>query len=93
MNEPEERSKPLRWLGTALDTGKELTWQSVTLTGISFAITVAATFTGYYKFRERSYFLQQTADAIEQEAGQGDWCAASYAFRMAAGMRPRSGTS
>ncbi|MFF0509055.1 DUF4231 domain-containing protein [Streptomyces fimicarius] len=52
----------------ALDTGKELTWQSVTLTAISFAITVAAMFTGYYKFRERSYFLQQTADAIEQEA-------------------------
>lgn len=52
----------------ALDTGKELTWQSITLTGISFAITVAAMFTGYYKFRERSYFLQQTADAIEQEA-------------------------
>ncbi|MET8957616.1 DUF4231 domain-containing protein [Streptomyces sp. NPDC004533] len=52
----------------ALDTGKELTWQSVTLTGISFAITVAAMFTGYYKFRERSYFLQQTADAIEEEA-------------------------
>jgi hypothetical protein len=49
-------------------TGKELTWQSVTLTAISFAITVAAMFTGYYKFRERSYFLQQTADAIEEEA-------------------------
>lgn len=52
----------------ALDTGKELTWQSVSLTAISFAITVAAMFTGYYKFRERSYFLQQTADAIEEEA-------------------------
>lgn len=51
----------------ALDTGKELTWQSVSLTVISFAITVAAMFTGYYKFRERSYFLQQTADAIEEE--------------------------
>ncbi|WP_310729189.1 DUF4231 domain-containing protein [Streptomyces sp. N2A] len=51
----------------ALDTGKELTWQSITLTAISFAITVAAMFTGYYKFRERSYFLQQTADAIEEE--------------------------
>ncbi|MFD4260772.1 DUF4231 domain-containing protein [Streptomyces sp. NPDC058534] len=51
----------------ALDTGKELTWQSVSLTAISFAITVAAMFTGYYKFRERSYFLQQTADAIEEE--------------------------
>ncbi|MCM2394385.1 DUF4231 domain-containing protein [Streptomyces albipurpureus] len=52
----------------ALDTGRQLTWQSVTLTVISFAITVAAMFTGYYKFRERSYFLQQTADAIEEEA-------------------------
>ncbi|MFD3422785.1 DUF4231 domain-containing protein [Streptomyces decoyicus] len=52
----------------ALDTGKELTWQSVTLTFISFAITIAAMFTGYYKFRERSYFLQQTADAIDEEA-------------------------
>jgi hypothetical protein len=52
----------------ALDTGRELTWQSLTLTLISFAITVSAMFTGYYKFRERSYFLQQTADAIEEEA-------------------------
>lgn len=51
----------------ALDTGQELNWRSITLTGISFAITVAAMFTGYYKFRERSYFLQQTADAIEEE--------------------------
>ena len=52
----------------ALETGKELTWQSIALTGISFAITLASMFTGYYKFRERSYFLQQTADAIEEEA-------------------------
>ncbi|MET9293904.1 DUF4231 domain-containing protein [Streptomyces sp. NPDC003077] len=52
----------------ALDTGKELTWQSVSLTGISFAITLAAAFTGYYKYRERSFFLQQTADDIEKEA-------------------------
>ncbi|WP_345045767.1 DUF4231 domain-containing protein [Streptomyces sannanensis] len=52
----------------ALETGKELTWQSIALTGISFAITLAAAFTGYYKYRERSYFLQQTADAIEEEA-------------------------
>ncbi|WP_438306629.1 DUF4231 domain-containing protein (plasmid) [Streptomyces sp. HUAS TT11] len=52
----------------ALDTGRELTWQSVTLTGVSFAITLAAAFTGYYKYRERSYFLQQTADDIEKEA-------------------------
>ncbi|MFE9404023.1 hypothetical protein ACFYNY_19875 [Streptomyces sp. NPDC006530] len=36
--------------------------------GVSFAITIAAMFTSYYKFRERSYFLQQTADLIEEEA-------------------------
>ncbi|NGO69653.1 DUF4231 domain-containing protein [Streptomyces sp. SB3404] len=52
----------------ALDTGKQLTWQSMSLTIISFAITLAAAFTGYYKYRERSYFLQQTADDIEKEA-------------------------
>ncbi|OON75661.1 DUF4231 domain-containing protein [Streptomyces tsukubensis] len=51
----------------ALDTGQQLTWQSVSLTGISFAITLAAAFTGYYKYRERSFFLQQTADEIEKE--------------------------
>ncbi|MGW3943646.1 hypothetical protein [Streptomyces phaeochromogenes] len=32
---------------------------------------MAAMFTGYYKFRERSYFLQQTADAIEEEVNAG----------------------
>ncbi|WDN54948.1 hypothetical protein [Streptomyces clavuligerus] len=35
---------------------------------LSFAITVAAMFTGCYKFRGRSYFLQQTVDAFEEEA-------------------------
>ncbi|MDX3587532.1 hypothetical protein [Streptomyces europaeiscabiei] len=35
---------------------------------IGFTVTVAAAFTGYYKYRERSYFLLQTADAIEEEA-------------------------
>ncbi|MGW3122201.1 DUF4231 domain-containing protein [Streptomyces sp. NPDC001107] len=52
----------------ALDTGQQLTWQSVSLTGISFAVTLAAAFTGYYKYRERSFFLQQTADDVEKEA-------------------------
>ncbi|MGC4981121.1 hypothetical protein ACLQ18_10840 [Streptomyces sp. DT193] len=32
--------------------------RSVALTVTSSAITVAAMFTGYYKFRERSHFLQ-----------------------------------
>ncbi|SBW21928.1 DUF4231 domain-containing protein [Protofrankia symbiont of Coriaria ruscifolia] len=35
--------------------------------GSSFFVGIAAGFTGYYKFRERSFHLQQTADAIEQE--------------------------
>lgn len=63
---------------SALDTGRQLTWQSGSLTGISFAITLAAAFTGYYKYRERAYFAQQTADAIEEEInaftlGVGDY--------------------
>nr|WP_255644459.1 SLATT domain-containing protein [Actinoplanes polyasparticus] len=33
----------------------------------SFAVGVAAGFAGYFKFRERSFYLQQTADSIEQE--------------------------
>ncbi|MEV7713179.1 DUF4231 domain-containing protein [Streptomyces sp. NPDC088270] len=52
----------------AFDVAKELTPQSVTIVVISFAITLATAFTGYYKYRERSYFLQQTADSIEEEA-------------------------
>lgn len=55
-------------LVSGLQTGNELTWQSVTMLLISFAITLSAAFTGYYKFRERSYFLQQTVDSIEEEA-------------------------
>ncbi|MFG2304518.1 DUF4231 domain-containing protein [Actinacidiphila glaucinigra] len=52
----------------ALDWGRQPTWQSITLTSISFAVTLAAAFTGYYKYRERSYFLQETADSIEEHA-------------------------
>ncbi|WP_405959421.1 DUF4231 domain-containing protein (plasmid) [Streptomyces sp. NBC_00868] len=51
----------------ALDTGGKLTWQNVTIVAIGFAVTLSAAFTGYYKYRERSYFLLQTADAIEEE--------------------------
>ncbi|MFB7294078.1 DUF4231 domain-containing protein [Actinacidiphila glaucinigra] len=62
----------------ALDWGHQPTWQGITLTSVSFAITLASAFTGYYKYRERSYFLQQTADAIEEQAnalilGIGDY--------------------
>jgi hypothetical protein len=52
----------------ALDTRNEYTWQNITIVSIGFIVTVAAAFTGYYKYRERSYFLLQTADAVEEEA-------------------------
>jgi hypothetical protein len=52
----------------ALDTRNQFTWQNITIVAIGFTVTVAAAFTGYYKYRERSYFLLQTADAIEEEA-------------------------
>jgi Protein of unknown function (DUF4231) len=51
----------------SLNTATDLSWQNVITVAISFAITLAATFTGYYKFRERSYFLRETADAIEEQ--------------------------
>ncbi|GLX41191.1 hypothetical protein Sros01_72640 [Streptomyces roseochromogenus] len=51
----------------ALDA-KEWNWQTITVIALGFSVTLASTFTGYYKYRERSYFLQQTADAIEEEA-------------------------
>ncbi|MFF4105435.1 DUF4231 domain-containing protein [Streptomyces sp. NPDC001903] len=51
----------------ALDA-KEWDWQTITVIALGFCVTLASTFTGYYKYRERSYFLQQTADAIEEEA-------------------------
>ncbi|MEV0887704.1 SLATT domain-containing protein [Streptomyces microflavus] len=35
--------------------------------GTSFSVGIAAGFTGYFKFRERSFYLQQTADSIEEE--------------------------
>lgn len=35
--------------------------------GSSLAVGLAAGFMGYFKFRERSFYLQQTADLIEQE--------------------------
>ncbi|MFJ8495330.1 DUF4231 domain-containing protein [Streptomyces sp. NPDC094038] len=42
-------------------------WQSLSVVSIGFSVTLASAFTGYYKYRERSYFLRQTADAIEEE--------------------------
>ncbi|MEU6605609.1 DUF4231 domain-containing protein [Streptomyces shenzhenensis] len=47
------------------ETPSYLKWVTV---GLSFSVGVAAGFTGYFKYRERSFYLQQTADAIEQHA-------------------------
>lgn len=35
--------------------------------GMSLTVGVASGFMGYYKYKERSFYLQQTADAIEHE--------------------------
>ncbi|WP_082469022.1 DUF4231 domain-containing protein [Sciscionella sediminilitoris] len=42
---------PLRWIAAS----------------ISLIVTIATGFLGYYKYKERSFYLQQTADAIEHE--------------------------
>lgn len=35
--------------------------------GITFAVGMSSGFMGYFKYKERSFYLQQTADAIENE--------------------------
>ncbi|MFJ3169705.1 DUF4231 domain-containing protein [Streptomyces roseus] len=47
------------------DTPSYLKWVTV---GLSFGVGLSAGFTGYFKYRERSFYLQQTADTIEQHA-------------------------
>jgi hypothetical protein len=42
----------------------DLRWIAV---GVTFSVALAAGFSGYFKFRERSFYLQLTADSIEQE--------------------------
>jgi hypothetical protein len=42
-------------------------WQTLSVVVLGFSVALASSFTGYYKYRERSYFLRQTADAIEEE--------------------------
>jgi Protein of unknown function (DUF4231) len=51
-------------LTSLLQSVPALRWYAVATT---FAVGVAAGFTGYFKFRERSFYLQQTSDAIDQE--------------------------
>ncbi|WP_201787123.1 SLATT domain-containing protein [Actinoplanes sp. TFC3] len=35
--------------------------------GLTFTVGIASGFMGYFKYKERSFYLQQTADAIESE--------------------------
>ncbi|GAB3649179.1 SLATT domain-containing protein [Glycomyces tarimensis] len=37
------------------------------LLGMTFLVGISSGFMGYFKYKERSFYLQQTADAIEQE--------------------------
>jgi hypothetical protein len=48
--------------------------------GITFVVGIASGFMGYFKYKERSFYLQQTADAIENE-----W----YAFDIGVGRYKR----
>ncbi|MFC5952168.1 DUF4231 domain-containing protein [Pseudonocardia lutea] len=47
--------------------GLEAEWSRWTAAVVAGLVSVAAGFTGYFKFRERSFNQQQTADAIEKE--------------------------
>jgi hypothetical protein len=49
---------------TASVSYEEARWFAV---GVSAIVGLAAGFSGYFKYRERSFNLQQTADAIERE--------------------------
>ncbi|MEU3492187.1 SLATT domain-containing protein [Kitasatospora cineracea] len=48
-------------LGESIPRGQLLTVSA------SFAVGVSAGFTGYFKYRERSFYLQQTSDALAEE--------------------------
>lgn len=49
---------------TASVSYEEARWAAV---GVSAVVGLSAGFSGYFKYRERSFNLQQTADAIERE--------------------------
>jgi hypothetical protein len=52
--------------GTAALTASVPDIRWVTL-GMTFIVGIASGFMGYFKYKERSFYLQQTADAIESE--------------------------
>ncbi|OZM83604.1 DUF4231 domain-containing protein [Pseudonocardia sp. MH-G8] len=47
--------------------GLNAEWSRWTAASIAALVSISAAFTGYFKFRERSFNQQQTADAIEKE--------------------------
>ncbi|MFH8561140.1 DUF4231 domain-containing protein [Streptomyces sp. NPDC017988] len=62
----------------ALQAGS-MTFDRWLTVGFSLAVGLAAGFMGYFKFRERSFYLQQTADLIEQEVNAMTLGIADYA--------------
>lgn len=44
-----------------------MTWDRWTILAVTFLVGIASGFMGYFKYKERSFYLQQTADAIEAE--------------------------
>ena len=63
-------------IATASVSYSETRWASVAVTA---CVGLAAGFTGYFKYHERSYNLQQTADAIEREYEAVDLRVGKYA--------------
>lgn len=45
----------------------EMTWDRWAILAITFSVGTSSGFMGYFKYKERSFYLQQTADAIEAE--------------------------
>jgi hypothetical protein len=54
----------------------DVRWVTV---GITFAVGVASGFMGYFKYKERSFYLQETADSIESEWEAADVGIGHYA--------------
>jgi hypothetical protein len=52
--------------GASAVTGEipDVRWATL---GITFVVGISSGFMGYFKFKEKSFYLQQTADAIEME--------------------------
>jgi hypothetical protein len=52
---------------TLAGMGGSTAWHRWVTVGSSFSVGVAAGFVGYFKFKEKNFYLQQTADQVEQE--------------------------